>query len=222
MDNILLHVCCGPCSTVPLACLIDEGVSFSAFFDNSNIQPAAEYERRRAVFCSFAAQLGIEVCEGRYEPEGFDATLGHRAGVYPLIEGDAQRDPAPGAEGDSTLARNRARRETRCRACYAFRFERLARRAVEQGASAIATTLSISPYQFTDVMAQELSDAARRFGLASAFTDYRALYPVSVERSRKLGMYRQNYCGCRWSKAEAELERAARKSARRRGSATHA
>jgi predicted adenine nucleotide alpha hydrolase (AANH) superfamily ATPase len=210
MDEILLHVCCGPCSTVPLARLIDEGASFSTFFDNSNIQPAAEYERRRAVFCSFADSLGVAVGEGCYEPEAFDAAIGQRAGAYPLIE------------GDSTLSRNRARREARCRACYVFRFERLARRAVEQGASAIATTLSISPYQFTDIMAQELSDAAGRFGLASAFADYRTLYPVSVERSRNLGMYRQNYCGCRWSKAEAELERSARRAARRRGSATHA
>jgi predicted adenine nucleotide alpha hydrolase (AANH) superfamily ATPase len=203
MERMLLHVCCGPCSTVPLARLIDEGAPFGVFFDNPNIQPASEYELRRANFASFAEGLGVEVGEGAYEPDAWDAAVGRHAGVYPLIEGD----PA--------LPGNRARREARCRACYAFRFERLARRAAEHGFGAIATTLSISPWQFTDIMASELAAAARRCGLASAFSDYRALFPLSVQKSKEAGMYRQNYCGCRWSQTEAELERAARKAARK-------
>jgi predicted adenine nucleotide alpha hydrolase (AANH) superfamily ATPase len=203
MNHILLHVCCGPCSTVPLRLLVEQEASFVAFYDNPNIQPSEEYKRRRATFLQLAASQGVEVSEGFYETEGWDAAIGERAGVYPLI-----KDAADYAE-------NRVRREARCRACYAYRFERLAARAAHDGFTSIATTLSISPYQFTDLMANELEAAAARHGLSSAFVDYRPFFAESVCMSRELGMYRQNYCGCRWSQAEAERERAARKAAKK-------
>jgi predicted adenine nucleotide alpha hydrolase (AANH) superfamily ATPase len=201
MKKILLHVCCGPCSTVPLRLFTEAAASFSALFDNPNIQPTEEYERRLATFRSFAEPLGVAITEGSYDPDGWDRAIGDLAGVYPLIEGDASWED------------NHARRAVRCQACYAYRFERLAARAEEQGFTAIATTLSISPYQFTDIMAAELLAAAKRRGLTSTFVDYRAFFSESTRRSRELGMYRQNYCGCRWSKTEAEAERAARKVA---------
>jgi predicted adenine nucleotide alpha hydrolase (AANH) superfamily ATPase len=200
-EKVLLHVCCGPCSTVPLRLLIEDAAPFSAFFDNPNIQPVEEYARRLATFRSFAEPLGVAITEGSYDPDDWDVAIGEHAGVYPLIEGDAFCDD------------NRTRRMARCRACYAYRFARLAVRANEAGFTAIATTLSISPYQFTDIMAAELLAAAEQRGLRSAFIDYRAFFSESTRRSRELGMYRQNYCGCRWSKAEAEAERAARKAA---------
>jgi predicted adenine nucleotide alpha hydrolase (AANH) superfamily ATPase len=207
MDRILLHVCCGPCSTVPLRLLAEAGASFAAFYDNSNIQPAEEYEHRRATFCALAEALGVESVWGSYEPDVWDVAIGEHAGIYPLTGEDAN--------GEAAFL---ARREARCRRCYAHRFARLAARARALGFSAIATTLSISPYQFTDVMAQELAVAARREGLESAFVDYREFYQESVHSSRELGLYRQNYCGCRYSKKEAELERAARKAAKRKAS----
>jgi predicted adenine nucleotide alpha hydrolase (AANH) superfamily ATPase len=209
MDSLLLHVCCGPCSTVPLRLLTDAEAPFSVLFDNPNIQPAAEYEHRRTTFVSLAETLGVEFTCGSYEPDQWDAAIGERAGVYPLIE------------GDTSFESNRARRKERCRACYAFRFERLARHAGEHGFSAIATTLSVSPYQFISVMAEELAKAASRSNITCSFADYRDRYPETVQRSRELGLYRQNYCGCRWSQTEAELERTARKAARQRKMSEH-
>jgi predicted adenine nucleotide alpha hydrolase (AANH) superfamily ATPase len=184
---------------VPLGLLAEEKISFSALFYNPNIQPLEEYERRRATFCDFAESLGVDVRVGPYDTKRWEDALAQHAGVFPLVE------------GRSDFAAMREKRITRCRACYACRFAWLAASAREDGFSAIATTLSISPWQFTDVMEQELEAAARREGLTSAFCDYREQYPESVRKSRELGMYRQNYCGCHYSQAEAALERAARK-----------
>jgi predicted adenine nucleotide alpha hydrolase (AANH) superfamily ATPase len=203
MNDILLHVCCGPCSTVPLRLLQENSSSFSTFFFNPNIQPSEEYERRRATFHTVADSLEVVVIEGSYHPTAWDAALKARGGVVPMIPGDV------------SCQANRARREARCRACYAFRFEQLAACAEKRGFAAIATTLSISPYQFTDIIEAELLAAARHRGLASAFVDYRQFYPDSVKRAREAGLYRQNYCGCLYSKAEAEQERAAIKVARK-------
>jgi predicted adenine nucleotide alpha hydrolase (AANH) superfamily ATPase len=202
MDAILLHVCCGPCSTVPLRLFREAKRPFVTFFDNPNIHPESEYEQRLAAFRLLATRFAVEVTTGFYEPDAWDEVIGGRSGVFPLIKGSAD------------FATNRARRTARCRACYAFRFERLAAQAARLGFPAIATTLSISPYQFTDLMARELDVAASRHQLTSAFVDYRAYYPESCQRSRELGLYRQNYCGCRYSQEEAALERAARKAIR--------
>jgi predicted adenine nucleotide alpha hydrolase (AANH) superfamily ATPase len=202
MDMLLLHICCGPCSTVPLGLLTERKVSFSALFYNPNIQPFEEYERRRATFCDFAGSLGVDVRVGPYDTERWERAIARHAGVFPLVE------------GHSDFAAMREKRIARCRACYACRFAWLATSAREDGFSAIGTTLSISPWQFIDIMEPELVAAANREGLASAFHDFREQYPESVRRSRELGMYRQNYCGCHYSQAEAALERAARKAMR--------
>jgi predicted adenine nucleotide alpha hydrolase (AANH) superfamily ATPase len=188
---------------VPLGLLVEEKVSFSTLFYNPNIQPFEQYERRRATFCAFAESLGVNVREEPYDLKAWEDAIEGYAGVFPLVEG------APEFEEMLT------RREARCRACYAHRFSHLATSARKGGFAAIATTLSISPWQFTDIMEQELAAAAQREGLVSAFCDYREQYPESVRRSRELGMYRQDYCGCLYSQAEAELERAARREKRK-------
>jgi predicted adenine nucleotide alpha hydrolase (AANH) superfamily ATPase len=185
-----------------LEILKGEGIRFSVLFENSNIQPAEEYRRRHETFCTLADNLGVEHRQGAYEPAAWDDAISTHAGVYPLVTGEADYEDYL------------SRRMARCGACYAFRFERVAACAARSGFDAIATTLSISPYQFTDRMAAELEAAAERHGLESAFVDYRGSYRDSVQRSRELGLYRQNYCGCRYSKAEAALERTARKKAR--------
>ena len=197
-----MHVCCGPCSLVPLRLLSQEGRDFTTFFSNANISTGEEYERRFAAFKRFAAECTVDVTEDEYDPHAWEAALLPQAGVFPLLA------------GESGYEKNLAFRQARCRLCYRFRFERLAAEANSAGYSAIATTLSISPYQFTDLIAEELERAADQHGLVSAFVDYRPWYPESVSSSRERGMYRQNFCGCRFSQQEAELERQARKSAR--------
>ena len=80
--------------------------------------------------------------------------------------------------------------------------------------AALGTTLSVSPYQYTDVIREELERAAAAASVRPLFEDYRPFYDEATHRSRELGMYRQNYCGCRFSDAEAAAERAERKAQR--------
>ena len=108
-------------------------------------------------------------------------------------------------------------RENRCRACYRIRLEELARFAHEHGFEGIGTTLTVSPYQYTAIIQEELQRAAKPYqGLSVVFRDYRPYYPEATKRSRDLGMYRQNYCGCAYSDKEAAAEREARKAARKK------
>ena len=114
----------------------------------------------------------------------------------------------------NVLSVDPARREARCRACYRLRLEETARIAAEQGYDGIGTTLSVSPYQYTQVIEEEVQRAAERVGVAGVFEDFRPYYDEATRRSRALGMYRQNYCGCRISDEEAAAERAERKAQR--------
>ncbi|MDR0514664.1 MAG: epoxyqueuosine reductase QueH [Coriobacteriaceae bacterium] len=106
-------------------------------------------------------------------------------------------------------------REGRCRLCYRLRFAEAAAYASTHGFEGICTTLSVSPYQFGKVIQEELEAAAQRRGIKAHFVDFSPLYPEATRRSRELGMYRQNYCGCRFSLDEAAAERAERRQARK-------
>ena len=114
----------------------------------------------------------------------------------------------------AVLSVDPARREARCRACYRLRLEETARVAAERGFEGIGTTLSVSPYQYTQVIREEVERAAARAGVASVFEDFRPYYDEATRESRELGMYRQNFCGCRISDLEAAAERAERKEQR--------
>lgn len=114
----------------------------------------------------------------------------------------------------AVLSVDPARREARCRACYRLRLEETARVAAERGFEGIGTTLSVSPYQYTQVIREEVERAAAQAGVASVFEDFRPYYDEATRESRELGMYRQNFCGCRISDLEAAAERAERKEQR--------
>lgn len=95
-----------------------------------------------------------------------------------------------------------------------MRFAESARYARENGFDALGTTLSVSPYQFTDIIREELERACAHEGIACFFEDYSPHYAEATRRSKEAGLYRQDYCGCLPSKAEADAERAERKAAR--------
>lgn len=114
----------------------------------------------------------------------------------------------------AVLSVDPARREARCRACYRLRLEETARVAAERGFEGIGTTLSVSPYQYTQVIREEVERAAAQAGVAPVFEDFRPYYDEATRESRELGMYRQNFCGCRISDLEAAAERTERKEQR--------
>lgn len=119
-----------------------------------------------------------------------------------------------GADAAGSDGPERAR-QARCRACYRMRFEEAARWAADNGFKALGTTLSVSPYQYTAIIGEELKRACAREGITARFDDWRPYYDEATRRSREEGMYRQNYCGCRFSDEEAAMEREQRKAARK-------
>ena len=200
--KLLLHACCGPCSLEPTRLLSAAGHDITIHFANSNIHPAEEYAHRLQTLRDWATAEGYEVIEGEYDPSTWEDVAGRI--------GDATLE----ACGGDVLSQDPARREARCRACYRLRLEETARLAVERGFDGIGTTLSVSPYQYTQVIREEVERAAAGAGVQAVFEDFRPYYDNATRRSRDLGMYRQNFCGCRISDAEAAAERAERKAAR--------
>ena len=92
--------------------------------------------------------------------------------------------------------------------CYALRLAEACRVAQERGFEFVGTTLAVSPYQLFDTCNDVLERLAAARGLTPVIRDFRPYYPEATRRSRELGMYRQNYCGCRFSAVEAAMDRA--------------
>ena len=168
--------------------LVEEGFEPTICWTNPNIQPAEEHERRLAELRRWTADNGI-----------------------PLIEADEDY-----AAWERSVAPIGAReRERRCRVCYALRLAEAVQVAEARGFEYVATTLAVSPYQLFDVCNDVLTRLAAAHGLTPVIRDFRPWYPEATRRSRELGMYRQNYCGCRFSAAEAALDRSRMRDERR-------
>ncbi len=177
---LLLHACCGPCSLEPVKYLREEGFEPTICWTNPNIQPLEEHDRRLEVLKAWAADV---------------------AHVEVIVAGD-DRDGWERLVAPACFDRKR-----RCKACYALRLAEGCRVARERGFEYVSTTLAVSPYQLFDACEDALVGLARAWGLTPVWRDFRPHYPESVTDSRELGMYRQNYCGCRFSAAEAAVER---------------
>lgn len=162
-------------------------------------------------------KFGVIVHEANDSPLASSANDGsateENAGLVPTCEESdgASNEHAPRT---STSPAEEAR-QARCRACYRMRFEETAQYAASHGFEAIGTTLSVSPYQYTAIIREELERAAAKAGVQARFVDYRPYYDNATRRSREAGMYRQNYCACRFSDEEAQVEREQRKQARK-------
>lgn len=188
MTRLLLHACCAPCSLEPVRLLMEEGFAPTICWTNPNIQPRAEHDRRLDELRHWAVACDIPlICAG-------DDRARWDAGVARIGALDRQR---------------------RCRACYALRLAEACRVAEREGFTHVATTLAVSPYQLFDTCNEVLERLARARGLTPVIRDFRPWYPQATQRSRELGMYRQNYCGCRFSAAEAALDRARQRDERR-------
>ena len=186
--RVLLHACCGPCLLEPYD-VIAETAEVTVCYANPNIYPPEEYERRRDTLLEYAGESDIDVIELPYAPEAWARAVA-------------------GTENDKAA---------RCRACYRLRIGLVAEEAARGGYEAVATTLTVSPYQDLEGVREAGEDACACTGVTFLVTDFRERYPEATRRSRELGMYRQNYCGCAPSMAEAAADRAARKAARAKG-----
>jgi predicted adenine nucleotide alpha hydrolase (AANH) superfamily ATPase len=176
-DDVLLHICCGPCAVGPVAALRGRGYRVTGLWFNPNIHPAQEYYCRLESCRRFAAVEGLPLVE---------------AGAYGLTEFLARVYPRHVA--DPTGAR--------CRECYAWRLGEAARIARERGFTKLSTTLLVSPYQQHDAIVAIGSEVAAREGLIFLAEDWRPLFRPARQRSREMGLYHQQYCGCILSEAD--------------------
>lgn len=186
--RLLLHACCAPCSLEPVRHLQEEGFEPTICWTNPNIQPVEEHDRRLRELERWCAATGIPLIEAEEDREAWDR------GVAPI-----------GARA----------RERRCRACYALRLAEACRVARREGFTHVATTLAVSPYQLFETCNEVLERLAASRGLTPVIRDWRPWYPEATRRSRELGMYRQSYCGCRFSAAEAAIDRARQRDERK-------
>jgi predicted adenine nucleotide alpha hydrolase (AANH) superfamily ATPase len=186
MSDLLLQVCCGPCSTVAVPAWRERGVEPVAWFHNPNIQPAAELERRLESMLRYGRAAGLElVVEER------------------VSEAATWREWVTGLAG--------ATPDERCAACVGLRLRAAAATAARLGVPRFSTTLSVSPYQRHDLIQAAGQTAAAEHGVTFAYLDLRDTFRQSYSESRRLDLYRQAYCGCAASKWEAWHARALRK-----------
>jgi predicted adenine nucleotide alpha hydrolase (AANH) superfamily ATPase len=180
---LLLHSCCGPCSTSVILDLI-HAYRITVFFYNPNITDYAEYQKRVESQKKFIDEYNNEASrvdivtflEGEYAPEHFlDAIKGF------------EEEPEGGC---------------RCKNCFALRLEKTAGTAALSGFDCFATTLSVSPHKNYNVISEIGHDLCTRYGMGFIDKDYKKNggYQRSIELSKKYALYRQNYCGCEFSK----------------------
>jgi len=157
-------------------------------FYNPNIHPRDEYQLRLKEMRRYARQIGLDVVELPYDPDHwFEAIQGHEA------------DPEGGE---------------RCVLCYRIRLEPVARLARERGYLYFATTLTVSPHK----RASTINPLGREIGNREGMTFYEADFKkregfkISCQISREAGLYRQDYCGCIFSRQERERRRRHRAS----------
>ncbi|MBO6149542.1 MAG: epoxyqueuosine reductase QueH [Clostridium sp.] len=183
VPSLFLHACCAPCSSYVLEYL-SEYFEITLFYYNPNISPAEEYRARveevKRLLAAMPLRHPVRLLEGRYDPENF----------YEAVKGHEQ-DPERGE---------------RCTICYRLRLEEAARLAAEGGYDYFTTTLSISPLKDCGRLNRIGDEMGEKYGVRHLHADFKKKngYRRSVELSGEYGLYRQNYCGCIFSKKARE------------------
>jgi len=189
VPKLLLHSCCAPCSSYVIEYL-SEYFSITVFYYNPNIYPEDEYEKRVAeqmrFIREFPAKHPVDFIRGDFEKEKFyDAVKGY--------EGTKE-----GGE--------------RCGRCFRLRLSKTAKLAAELDAGYFTTTLSISPLKSAEKLNEIGEELSKEYGVPYLCSDFKKKngYKRSVELSAMYGMYRQDYCGCIFSKNEREMQKEGR------------
>lgn len=174
--KLLLHSCCAPCSS---ACLerLKEVFSITVLYYNPNIDEIEEYEKRKAEQIRFLEETGWA--------DFLDCD--HDAQSFAKIAQGMENEPERGA---------------RCYRCYALRLEKTAQVAREKGFSWFGTTLTLSPHKNAEWLNEIGQKEGERYALNYLFSDFKKQggYYRSIDLSKEYGLYRQNFCGCKYSR----------------------
>ena len=180
--TVVLHACCGPCASACVPRLIDDGHEVTMLFANSNIDTREEFEKRKAEAEKLAKHDGVRFVTLPYHHEEW------------------LREVAAGYE-------NEPERGKRCARCFRYNLAKAAEFARANGIESFTTSLTVSPHK----VSQMIFDAARSLNIhcppppsTSTFLSYdfkkREGFKLSVKRAEELGLYRQSYCGCEFSR----------------------
>jgi predicted adenine nucleotide alpha hydrolase (AANH) superfamily ATPase len=170
--KILLHICCAPCAIFPIQSLRADGFDLRGFFYRHNIHPYTECLKRQQALEVYAKDMDVAV-------------------IYQKSY-DIER-----------FLRTMAFRETeRCRYCYYERLASTARLAKRGKFDCFSTTLLYSKFQKHDLIRSIGDTVSREMGIPFYYQDFREGWKTGVEKSKHLGMYRQQYCGCLFSEKE--------------------
>ena len=181
--TLLLHACCAPCSSAVLE-RIAKYFDITILYYNPNITDQEEYEKRLQELENFASKLNldnIKVMPGRQIPEEF----------FEISKGLEQEKE----------------RGKRCYECYKLRLEETAKIAEKLGFDFFTTTLSISPYKNSKWLNEIGENLDKKYQTTYLYADFKKKngYKRSIELSHIYNLYRQDYCGCIYSKKEKEL-----------------
>ena len=203
--KLLLHACCAPCSSYCLEYL-REFFEVTVFFYNPNITGEAEYVKRVSEEKRLILQYNRQVEEGSFE--GMNSTS--NASKIEIIEGDYKpSDFYEAVKGFEDCHEG----GDRCRRCFELRLRETARIASEYGFEYFTTTLTISPLKNASVLNEVGEIAAQNYnGLTFLPSDFKKKegYKRSIELSHRFDLYRQDFCGCSFSKAQREREKESR------------
>lgn len=170
--NLLLHICCAPCSVSCIKQLREEGIEPTGFWYNPNIHPFTEYRARKNCLIEYADSIDLSlVVEDEY-------------GLRPFVQAVANNI------------------DGRCAYCYAVRFEKTAQYAAEHGFDAFATTLTVSPYQNHPLIFEIGQKMGERYGVEFKPYDFSPRFREGQAEARESGLYMQKFCGCIFSEED--------------------
>lgn len=186
VPTLLLHSCCAPCSSYVLEYLSDY-FSITVFYYNPNIYPETEYtlrvEEQKKLIEQLPARYPIRFIEGHFDPKEF----------YQAVRG-LEQIPEGGE---------------RCHACFRLRLSETAKLASQKNFDYFTTTLTISPLKNAQKLNEIGEELASEYGIPWLPSDFKKKngYKRSTELSAEYGLYRQDYCGCVFSRREQEERR---------------
>ena len=169
--KVVLHTCCGPCASACVPRLREDGHEVTMLFANSNIDTREEFERRREAAAHLAEHDGVEFAALDYDHADWLAQV------------------AAGYEDEPEKGR-------RCERCYRYNLAKAAEYAAEHGFDAFTTSLTVSPHK----PSAKIFAASEDGRFLKADFKKREGFKLSVRRAAELGLYRQDYCGCEFSR----------------------
>lgn len=179
--KVLLHSCCGPCSTACIERLRDYA-DITIIYYNPNIEPEEEYIKRKNEQIRLLKELGINYIDADYDNDNFRKLTKHL------------KDELEGGK--------------RCSVCFGLRLKYTALKAKENNYDYFATTLTVSPHKNSQIINKIGIQIGKNYGIKYLVADFKKRdgYKRSIELASIYNLYRQNYCGCLYSKDDSYEE----------------